>query len=97
MTCMPPNHSFVFLWRPVQSAEDAWTRQNQDSSPRASPFCSRRRPVLCGELMEGRTAGNTRPLESVNPWPAGDDFPDGPKGSHQQSAQLTRKEREQGK
>ena len=33
------------------------------------------------------------PLESVNPWPAREDFPDEPKGSDQRRAQLTRKER----
>ena len=33
------------------------------------------------------------PLESVNPWPAGEDFTDEPKGSDQRRAQLTRKER----
>jgi len=34
------------------------------------------------------------PLESVNPWPAREDFPDEPKGSDQRNASGTNKHRE---
>lgn len=58
-----------------------------------SRFCSSRRPVLCGELMEGRTADKTSSRKREFMASRRGDFPDDPKGPDQRRAQLTGKER----